>query len=289
MDKKLRVMLVGAHPDDLEFRGAGTALKFLKMGAEVKFLVMCNGCRGHYSMTIEETAARRAKEAMAVKEVLGLTEYEIWSDMNDCELEATLENRRRLIRDIREFAPDILIGHRTNDYHADHRACGQLLQDASYMLVVPHECPEVPAPRKMPVIFYFEDRFTNPTFRADVIVDVTSEMDTKIAAADKNVSQVYEWLPYERYGTLDVVPKDPKARIEWLSDGASPDATDEEVMAVSHNRPAIRPAKTAARFRADLIKRYGEAGKKIRFAEAFELCEYGTQVPQDKLSELFPM
>ena len=268
MDRQLKVMLIGAHPDDVEFRAAGTARKFLEQGAKVEFLVLCNGSKGHHILSPAETAAVRAKEAAAVKEVLGLDAYNIW-DVEDCELEVTLENRRRLIRDIRRFAPDIIIGHRNNDYHADHRAAGQLLQDASYMLIVPHDCPDTPAMRRMPVIMYFEDTFKQPPFAPDVIVDVTSEIDTKVKAADKNVSQVYEWLPYS---DCEEAPTDPAERIEWMWDGVSQDSTDEEVLAKPHNRIPARAAKTAARYRKELIKRYGEKGEKIRYAEAFQLC-----------------
>lgn len=285
MNRKLRVMMIGAHPDDVEFRAAGTALRFLEMGAEVKFLVLCNGSRGHHILSPKETAQRRAGEAAAVKEVLGLTAYDIW-DVEDCELEATLENRRRLIREIRQFAPDIVIGHRTNDYHADHRAAAQLLQDASYMLIVPHECPDTPAMRKMPVILYFEDRFKEPPFHADVVVDVTEEMDTKVSAADKNVSQVYEWLPYSE---CEEAPTDAEERIRWLWEGITPESTDEEVRAVTHDRVPARAAKTAARFREELIARYGEDGGTIRFAEAFQICEYGAQMTMEDLNNLFPM
>ena len=68
------------------------------------------------------------------------------------------------------FNPELVISHRPNDYHADHRAAGQLVQDASYLLTVPHECPDTPAMRFMPVIMYYEDRFVNPPFRADLVI-----------------------------------------------------------------------------------------------------------------------
>ena len=154
------------------------------------------------------------------------------------------------------------------------------------MLIVPHECPETPAMQKMPVILYFEDRF-EPSFHADIIVDVTDEMETKIKAADKNVSQVYEWLPYS---VGETAPTDPVERIKWLWDGTTLNATDEEIMAVKHNRAPVRPAKTAARFRKELIARYGaEKGSKIRFAEAFQMSEYGTTLSARELNDLFPM
>jgi len=284
MEKKLRVMMIGAHPDDVEFRAAGTAIKYINMGAEVEFLVLCNGSKGHHILSPAETARVRAGEAAEVKKVLGITEYKIW-DVEDCELEVNLENRRRLIRDIRAFAPDIIIGHRTNDYHADHRAAGQLLQDASYMLIVPHDCPDAPAMRKMPIIMYFEDRFKEPSFHADIVVNVTDEMDLKVKAADKNVSQVYEWLPYSE---CIEAPVDHEERIKWMWDGVTEDTTDEEVLKIKHSRIPARAAKTAARFRNELEERYGDAGRKIRFAEAFQICEYGTVPSEDELAKLFP-
>ena len=112
--------------------------------------------------------------------------------MPDCNLVADLDTRKRLIRYIREFNPDMIIAHRTNDYHADHRASGQLVQDASYLLTVPNECPEVPAMRYMPVIKYNEDKFKYPPFSGDIVLDMDDEIDTKLKIADLNVCQVYE-------------------------------------------------------------------------------------------------
>lgn len=127
----------------------------------------------------------------------------------------------------------------------------------------------------MPVILYFEDKFTEPTFRADVVVDITNEIGIKVSAADKNVSQVYEWLPYSNEG--HVAPVEPDERIAWLWEGMTMNSSDEEVLNIPHNRIPARAAKTAARFRKELIARYGlEAGQRIRFAEVFQQCEYGT-------------
>ena len=103
-------------------------------------------------------------------------------------------NRYALI--IREFNQDLIITHRTVDYMPDYRATAQLVQDTSYLLAVPNECADVPAMRFMPVIMCNEDRFTNPVFRADVVLDIDSEVDVKLEIANINVSQVYEWIPY---------------------------------------------------------------------------------------------
>jgi len=270
----MKVLMIGAHQDDNEFRCGGLAHKLVRLGHEVRFLSMCNGCGGHHIMTPEETVKRRAGESAAVAELLGI-KYDVW-DIDDCTLVADLETRRKLIRYIREFSPDLVISHRQNDYHADHRAVGILVQDASYMLTVPHECPDVPAMRRMPVIMYNEDAFKNPEFQADLVFDMDSEIDTKLRIAHTNISQVYEWLPYTNE---QEVPENERERFEWLKGmEITESTTDEEIMAASRGY-SVRFAKTAARFRKELIRRYGEErGAKIRYAEAFELCEYGRKL-----------
>ena len=281
----MKILAIGAHQDDNEFRVGGMAHKWVKAGYEVRFLSMCNGCGGHHIMTPEETTARRAKESASVAEFLGIR-YDVW-DIDDCTLVADLPTRERLIRYIREFSPDLIIAHRTNDYHADHRASAQLVADASYILTVPHTCPDVPAMRRMPVIVYNEDRFKNPEFKATFVVDMDDEIDTKLHIAHLNESQVYEWLPYTHE---QVVPEEEAERFEWLKGmHINADTTDAEIMSAGSGY-AVRFAKTAARFRRELIEKYGEErGCRVRYAEAFELSEYGRQPSKAMAEELFGM
>ncbi|MBQ7386870.1 MAG: PIG-L family deacetylase [Clostridia bacterium] len=281
----MKILMIGAHQDDNEFRCGALAYKYVQLGHEVKFLSMCNGNGGHHIMTPAETSARRYGESQSVAKLLGIT-YDVW-DIDDCTLMADLDTRMKLVRYIREFAPDIIIAHRPNDYHADHRASGQLVQDASYLLIVPHTCPDVPAMKEMPVILYNEDHFKNPDFRGDVVIDIDNELDIKLKIADLNVSQVYEWLPYT-YG--EEVPEGAAERFEWLK-GMDTDrfVSDEEVMSIKNHGYAVKFAKTAARFRAELIEKYGkERGSRVRYAEAFEVCEYGTPLTEEKKKEMFP-
>ena len=281
----MKTLAIGAHQDDNEFRVGGMAHKWVKAGHEVRFLSMCNGCGGHHIMTPEETTTRRAKESAKVAEYLGIR-YDVW-DIDDCTLTADLPTRERLIRYIREFSPDLVIAHRPNDYHADHRASGQLVQDASYILTVPHTCPDVPAMLRMPVIVYNEDAFKNPPFIPTYVVDMNDEIDTKLQIAHMNESQVYEWLPYNKGET---VPEGESERFEWLKGLEITEATtDEEIMSAKRGY-SVRFAKTAARFRKELIEKYGEErGNRVRYAEAFELCEYGTQPSKEFENILFGM
>ena len=281
----MKILMIGAHQDDSEFRCGALAHKYAKMGYTVKFLSLTNGNGGHHIMTAEETRKRRAKESAEVAKLLGIT-YDVW-DIDDGTVVADLPTRMRLIRYIRSFAPDLIITHRQNDYHPDHRAAGQLMQDASYLLTVPHICPEAPAMRKRPVMMYNEDRFTNPVFRADVVIDIDGEIDTKLKIADINASQVYEWLPYTHM--QNDVPTDPEERFLWLKGmEITADTTDEQILAAGRGY-SVRFAKTAARFRDKLIEKYGEErGSKVRYAEAFELCGYGAPLTAELKAELFP-
>ena len=166
-----RFLVIGAHPDDCDLMAAGLAMKMLAKGHEVFFLSATDGSAGHQTMSREDLAARRAGECKKAGEILGLT-YEALP-IPDGELTADLPYRRMLMKRIREIAPDVIITHRTCDYHPDHRACGQLVMDCSYLVGVPLFCPEVPALRKAPVILSMWDHFTNPTpFRADVCVPI---------------------------------------------------------------------------------------------------------------------
>lgn len=281
----MKILMIGAHQDDNEFRCGGLAKKYIDAGHDVRFLSVCDGRGGHHIMSPEETVIRRAKESAAVADLLGIT-YDVW-EIHDCNLVADLPTRKRMIRYIRNYAPDLIITHRTNDYHPDHRATALLVQDASYLLTVPHECPDAPAMQIMPVIIFNEDRFRSPEFRGDIVIDMDDVIDVKLKIADLNESQVYEWLAYN-HGE-EPVPTDKEERFEWLKGmNITADTTDEEIMAASRGY-AVRFAKPAVRFRKELIEKYGEErGSKIKYAEAYEISEYGTQPSEEMMKTMFP-
>ncbi|MGA2597495.1 MAG: PIG-L family deacetylase [Bryobacteraceae bacterium] len=267
--QQIRVIALGAHPDDCDLGAAGTAAMFAKMGHAVKFVSVTNGDAGHQDMGGGELANRRRAEAMESARRLGIA-YEVL-DNHDGELLPTLEIRKQIIRRIREWKADIVIAPRPNDYHPDHRYTGVLVQDAAYMVVVPNVVPDVPPLRKNPVFLYFQDGFQRPNpFRPDIAIAIDDVYDLKIDALDAHVSQFYEWLPWVD-GSLDSVPKDKVARKAWL--------------AQQSQKRQITPA-----IKASLEKWYGaEKGDRVKHAEAFEICEYGQQPNEEQIKQLFPM
>lgn len=193
--EQYRFMMIGAHPDDMELRCGGLALKLRQQGHKVLFLSMTDGSAGHHMLDQQTMARRRLEEAQATAKVFDI-DYRIMP-IPDAHLEATLETRKQLMRAIREFAPHVIFTHRTNDYHPDHRACGQLVMDCAYMINVPLFCPDVPCPPYGPVILSVWDSFTRPLpFQPDLVVPIDPFTEQKIAGCLCHVSQFYEWLPH---------------------------------------------------------------------------------------------
>ncbi|MCJ7730138.1 MAG: PIG-L family deacetylase, partial [Sedimentisphaerales bacterium] len=146
---KLRIIVFGAHPDDCEIRAGGVAAMWAAQGHKVKFVSTTNGDIGHATMAGGPLAKRRTEEVKSAAKVLGI-ETEVL-DIHDGELMPTLENRKTFVRLIRRWNADIVMGHRPNDYHPDHRYTGILMQDAAFMVTVAHFCPDVPQIAKNPV------------------------------------------------------------------------------------------------------------------------------------------
>ena len=157
MSKPLRMLVIGAHPDDCELKAGGLTALYRAAGHQVKYVSVTNGEAGHQTRPPAELIATRRSEADEVAALMGI-EYDILGN-RDGRLLPTLDARFELIALIRRFQPDLILTHRPNDYHPDHRATSTLVCDAAYMVIVPHIVPEVPALRVNPVIAYLSDHF----------------------------------------------------------------------------------------------------------------------------------
>jgi LmbE family N-acetylglucosaminyl deacetylase len=198
-------------------------------------------------------------------------EYVTW-DNYDGQLQATLELRWEVIREIRTFAPDLVLTHRPDDYHPDHRAVGNVVRDASYLVTVPPIVPDVPILHKDPVVAYMSDRFTKPyPLQGDVVIDISSHLETVVDMLCCHVSQVFEWLPYN-YGGSDQVPSGQAERRQWVKDWY-----------LARQRPL------AERYRRQVIETYGpQRGAAIEHVEVFEISEYARPLDTELRRQLFP-
>jgi LmbE family N-acetylglucosaminyl deacetylase len=269
-DQSLRILIIGAHPDDADIKAGGTAAKWCALGHVVRMVSLTNGQAGHQAMAGPELARRRRAEAQASAAVIGAT-YDVLV-CPDGELDDRLEYRHAVIRLIRAFNPDAILTHRAIDYHPDHRFAGLLVQDAAYLLTVPAICPDVPHLSRSPVILYFSDAFKKPSrFEPHVVVDIEGQFDRLVSMLHCHESQFYEWLPYNA-GYLDQVPEGTDARRQWLA-----------------GRIARRIRPLADRYRDVVLRTYGpEAGAKVQLIEAFEVSEFGAPLDLETRARLFP-
>lgn len=267
----VRVIAIFAHPDDADSKMGGTAALLAQMGHQVKFLSLTNGDAGHYKEGGGVLAQRRRAEAQESARRLGIEEYEVL-DHHDAELMPTLDVRLDVIRAIREWDADVVIGLRPNDYHPDHRNAGKVVQDASYMVQVPNVAPDTPPTASNPVFLYMQDRFTKPyPFEPDIAVAIDDVFETKVDGLDAHVSQMYEWLPWIG-GYIEEVPEGAEARREWLEERY-------------RNRGGVSPEVRQA-----LETWYGpERAAQVQYAEAFEIAEYGNQPSDAEIRRFFPM
>ena len=273
-DGKLRIIVFGAHPDDCELKAGGVAAMWAAQGHHVKFVSTTNGDIGHAEIAGGPLARRRTKEVQEAAKILGI-ETEVL-DNHDGELMPTLENRKTFVRLIREWKADVVMGHRPNDYHPDHRYTGVLMQDAAFMVTVAFFYPDVQQLPTNPVFLYLSDDFKKPNpFEPAVVVDIDDVFEKKIEAIWTLESQIESLWATGNFERIVPVPKEPEACQK----------RKEQV----HERISKRDKATADKYRAKLSELYGEEkGQKVQHAEAFELCEYGRQPSMDELKKLFP-
>jgi LmbE family N-acetylglucosaminyl deacetylase len=269
MDGRLRIIAFGAHPDDCELKAGGVAARWATKGHKVKFVSLTNGDIGHFQMAGAPLALRRKAEVEKCAGILGIETQVL--DIHDGELMPTLENRKTVARLIRDWQADIVLSHRPYDYHPDHRYTGTLVQDAAVLVAAPFFTPDTPPVKKNPVFLYYSDGFQKPyPFEPTIVIGIDEVAGRKwdcVLAMPSQFADKDSWMA--RY--LSDVPEGDDERGEFILEFLQ--QLDVEV---------------ADRYRERLIELYGaERGRAIRHAEAFELCQYGTQVALEELKEMF--
>jgi LmbE family N-acetylglucosaminyl deacetylase len=269
--RPLRIIAFGAHPDDAELKASGVAALWSAAGHKVKFVAMTNGDVGHFESAGGPLAKRRHAEVQACAKILGI-ETEVL-DIHDGELMPTLENRRTVARLIRDWQADIVMGHRPYDYHPDHRYTGVLMDDAAVVVVAPFFVPDTkPTPRN-PVFMYYSDGFQDPKpFTPTVVVGIDAVAEKKWQCVSAMPSQFADKDSWQGRTVPNVPPGDTE-RAAFLLDMFKK-----------------RNAAVADQYRDRLVALYGEErGRKIQYAEAFQLGQYGRQAPPDELKAMFPI
>jgi len=267
--RPLRVIAFGAHPDDAEQKAGGVAALWAARGYKVKLVAMTNGDVGHFEMAGGPLAKRRKAEVTECARLFGI-ETEVL-DIHDGELTPSLENRKTVARLIREWQADIVLSHRPNDYHPDHRYTGVLTDDAAVLVMAPFFTPDTPPTARNPVFLHYSDNFQRPyPFNPDVVVSIDGTAEKKwscVAAMPSQFADKDSWQGRTRPN----VPQGDRERQAYLLD------------LVKQQNAAV-----ADKYRERLVAVYGaERGRAVKYAEAFELCEYGRQASPEELKAMF--
>ena len=198
-------MAIVAHPDDIEFSCAGTLARWANNGARISYVICTSGDVGfdEPNMTKEKAAQIREAEQLAAANIVGASEV-IFLHEPDGLLQPTIELRKKLVREIRRFQPEVVMcGDPTivwagNDYinHPDHRAAATAALDATFPAAGQPQLFEELAqegllahkPRKV---------YVTSWRGADYFVDIEETIEIKIDALRAHKSQMKDWDPEE--------------------------------------------------------------------------------------------
>lgn len=172
----MRVLAVGAHPDDIEMQCAGTLAKCVKRGDEVFIAVVTDGGCGSPTLSRKEIAKVRFQEAKKSAGIIGAKL--IWLNYVDGLFFEKEEYRNRFIDLIREVRPDFMIVHSPNDYHSDHVYAGKMAADVSLLVTAPSVKTKFPPAEKMPCVYYM-DTISGIEFIPEIYVDITETFPAK--------------------------------------------------------------------------------------------------------------
>ncbi|MCD9021551.1 PIG-L deacetylase family protein [Cohnella silvisoli] len=172
----MRVLAIGAHPDDVEALCGGTLAKCAARGDEVTIMIATNGNVGSPTLSREEIAEIRKKEAEASAALIGADL--IWLGFDDEFLFHDRSTRLAFINAIRRANPDFMFVHGPNDYHPDHRICGEIAIDCRIPVTVPLIETEYPPMEKIPHVFIM-DNIGSIGFEPEVYVDITETIETR--------------------------------------------------------------------------------------------------------------
>jgi N-acetylglucosamine malate deacetylase 1 len=195
----MRVLAVGAHPDDIEILCAGTLARCRDRGDEIVICIATNGDMGSMSKMPPELAAIRQAEAGASAAHLDAEFH--WLDFPDEFLYPDHPTRLRFIEMIREARPDLILTHAPNDYHQDHRVVSELVFVSSFISAVPHVETSAPHHGQIAPIYYF-DTLAGVDFLPTDYVDISGTLERKLAMLRCHKSQL-EWLG--DYNGIDIV------------------------------------------------------------------------------------
>ncbi len=185
-----RILAFGAHPDDVEFRCAGTLALLRDAGWDVGIATITGGCGGSTEHDREETRRIRLAEAAASAGILDAPYY--YAGGEDMDVDFRHELRVKAVHVIREFRPDVVIACAPVDYHADHEEASRLVRAACFYAPIPNfpeqTLPPIPS---VPRLYYMYARVDalGRELPVQFLVDISTVQETKAEMLACHASQ----------------------------------------------------------------------------------------------------
>ena len=187
----MRILAIGAHPDDIELACCGTLAKCIKRGDTVIVCHVSSGSLGHVVIPPDELRLIRANEAKKAGALAGVQEV-LCAGFDDLEIFDTKAARDKIVDIIKYANPDLIITRDPNDYMPDHTTVSKLVFDASFTATLPNYKSKYKQPAKM-VPLYYMDTLAGVNFNPTEYVDISDEIDLKLKMLECHESQV-AWM-----------------------------------------------------------------------------------------------
>jgi len=195
----MKVLAVGAHPDDIEILCAGTLAKCAARGDQLHIVVVTDGAAGHKVIPPPQLAEIRKREASAAAALIG-AQIAFLAEPDELLFEDE-RTRLMMIDALRVADPDLIITHGPEDYHPDHVHCSRLVFGASFVSSVPNIKTDHPAQEKIAALYYM-DALAGAGFLPEEYVDITETFATKRDMLSQHQSQL-TWL--KEHDNIDIL------------------------------------------------------------------------------------
>lgn len=184
----MRVLAVGAHPDDLEILCGGTLARFHSEGHQVVMSYATRGELGNDNLTLQECFQIRSREAQDAAAIIEAELKPLAFDDNGVNPHDHSQ-QVRVLDLIREVEPDLILTHDPADYHPDHRAVSALVSWCVPLIAIRHYETEYPALNGVPTV-YFMDTMLGVHFSPSEYVDISDVIEIKLRMLRAHASQL---------------------------------------------------------------------------------------------------
>lgn len=199
----MRVLAIGAHPDDVEIACSGTLAKCVKRGDKVIVCHVSTGNLGHVVIPPDELKVMRAAEAKRAGQLAGIEVISAGFDDLDI-FDGNRSSRDRIVEVIQYAQPDFIITHNPDDYMPDHTAVSRLVFDASFAATLPNYPTEAKRAAQLVPIYYM-DTLAGVGFEPTEYVDISEEIDLKIRMLCCHESQIVWMRDHDGIDFADMV------------------------------------------------------------------------------------